>query len=345
MKYSDIEITKDELSKIIYFILMKFRGDPLHMQGTSSKRDFIGGYIERWVNKIAETAVFNDLLKGRGYEALPDYFVYGNDSEKNAPDILGLEKKGKIIPFTKYKNGKWITVDGMPRIEVKVFRKDQALVGVREPQMIDDYYVFVESNLESDYLTAIFENEIFSEKYFHQLKMPAELIESDIENQIIEPAKMFKNKQIGKLRLLGIYSKQEVKQNTVLCGKGVKPYYFSNAKNADVKRNDSDELQVGKDGLFTYEMEEGIYLPVLIKGAEGKTIKISKKNKGSVYFYSPSDVAINGMECKAGMIKIEYKKFDRSSSWDENIASKYVIENCAKDCTKELISFFDKVAK
>jgi hypothetical protein len=345
MRYPDIKITKEELSKIIYFILMKFKGDPLHLQGTSSKRDFIGGYIERWVNKVAETAIFKDLLKSKSYETIPDYFVYGNDSEKNAPDILGLEKNGKIIPFTKYKDGKWIAVDGMPRIEVKVFRKDQALVGVREPQMIDDYYVFVESDLEPDYLTAVFEDDIFSERYFDQLEMPSELIESDIENQIISHAKMSKNKEIGKLRLLGIYSREEVKQNTVLCGKGVKPYYFSSASNAEVKRTDSEELQVDKNGLFTYEMEEGVYLPVLIRGAEGEKIKISKKNKGSVYFYSPSDVAINGIECRAGMIKIEYKKFDRSSSWDENIASKYIVENNAKDCTEELISFFDKIAK
>jgi hypothetical protein len=245
MKYPDIEITKEELSRIIYFILMKFRGDPLHLQGTSAKRDLIGGYIERWVNKIAETIVFDDLLKDKEYKTLPDYFVYGNDSEKNAPDILALEKNnGSIIPFTKYKDGKWITVKGMPRIEIKVFRRDQALVGIREPQMIDDYYVFVESDLESDYLTAIFEEDVFSDKYFKQLEMPQVLIESDKGKQLLTPAKMLRNKKIGKLRLLGIYSKKEVKDNTVMCGKGIKPYYFSSATNVDIKRKDIDELSI-----------------------------------------------------------------------------------------------------
>lgn len=346
MKYPEIEITKEELSRIIYFILMKFRGDPLHMQGTSSKRDLIGGYIERWVNKIAETAIFDNLLKDKKYKALPDYFVYGNDSEKNAPDILALEKNdGSILPFSKYKDGKWVTVEGMPRIEVKVFRKDQSLIGVREPQMIDDYYVFVESELEPDYLTAIFEKDIFSEEYFNQLEMPEELIESDTGKQIIEHAEMKKGKKIGKLRLLGIYSKEEVKNNTVLCGKGISPYYFSNATNVDIKRTDIKELSISKKGILDYKLEGGIYLPTIINGLEGKKIKVSRENKGSVYFYSPSNISINGVKCGPGMIKIDFKKFDRSSSWDENIISKYIIENCANDCTAELISFFDSIVK
>ncbi len=346
MKYPEIEITKEELSRIIYFILMKFRGDPLHLQGTSAKRDLIGGYIERWVNKIAETAIFDDLLKNKKYKALPDYFVYGNDSEKNAPDILALEKSsGSIIPFTKCKDGKWVTAKGMPRIEVKVFRKDQALIGVREPQMIDDYYVFVESDLEPDYLTAIFEKDVFSDKYFKQLEMPQELIESDKEKQILIPAKMSKTKKIGKLRLLGIYTKKEVKDNTIMCGKGVKPYYFYNAINVDIKRTDIDELSIGRDGLLKYEVDGEIYLPIIVNGLEGKKINISRKNKGSIYFYSPVNVVANGFKCSSGMVKIEFKKFDRSSSWDENIASKYVIENHANDCTEELISFFDKITK
>ena len=108
---------------------MKFRGDPLHMQGTSAKRDLIGGYIERWFNKIAETVIFDDLLKGKNYQVVSDYYLYGNDSDKNAPDILGLKtSSGKNIPFSRYNNGTWTPVEGMPKVEVKVVRQDQALL-------------------------------------------------------------------------------------------------------------------------------------------------------------------------------------------------------------------------
>ena len=89
-KYTKVEITKDDLRKIVYFILMKFRGDPVHLQGTSAKRDLIGGYIERWFNKVAETIIFDKLLEKKNYDVVSDYFIYANDSEKNAPDILGL---------------------------------------------------------------------------------------------------------------------------------------------------------------------------------------------------------------------------------------------------------------
>ena len=74
--YEKIDITKDELLKIIYFILMKYESDPLHMQGTSSKRDLLGGFIERWMNKLAETAVFDHLLNDSPYEAVSDYLMY-----------------------------------------------------------------------------------------------------------------------------------------------------------------------------------------------------------------------------------------------------------------------------
>ena len=89
--YSELPITKDELKEIVYFILMKFRSDSLHLQGTSSKRDLVGGYIERWFNKLAEMKVFDHLLKDKSYDVVCDYFIYANDSDKNAPDILGLK--------------------------------------------------------------------------------------------------------------------------------------------------------------------------------------------------------------------------------------------------------------
>lgn len=143
---------------------MKYSSDSLHMQGTSSKRDLVGGFIERWLNKLAETAVFDNLLQDKPYKAIPDYFIYNNESEKNAPDILGIKDNKKTIPFVQYNDGRWETVDDSPRVEVKALRKDQYLLGIRQPQMIDDYYVFVESDLSPDYLTMIFEDEVFNEK-------------------------------------------------------------------------------------------------------------------------------------------------------------------------------------
>lgn len=344
MNYPEIEITKEDLRKIIYFILMKFEGDPLHRQGTSAKRDLIGGYIERWFNKIAETVIFDNLLKDKNYKVVSDYFIYSNDSEKNAPDILGLEDSEKTVPFVRYNNGTWKTVSGMPRVEVKVVRKDQALVSVREPQMIDDYYAFIESDLDNDYLTAIFEDEVFDEKYFNELVMSGEFIESDDDSQIINHVKVTPTNRIGTMRLIGIYTKQELRDNSILCGKDVSPYYFGNALNKSPKTRLNEKLDLDERGRFVYEYNSSyICLPVSIDNPSNAKITILKKNKGSVYLNSSEDISIGGIPLKGGDILVEFKRFDRSSKWDENILLKQTLEKYGIDSTGELINLFDEI--
>jgi len=349
-KHPEIPITKNDLRKIIYFILMKFRGDSLHRQGTSAKRDLIGGYIERWFNKIAESVIFDSLLRGKDYKVVPDYFVYGNDSDKNAPDILGLEtKEGKIIPFAKYNNGTWADMPDMPRVEVKVVRKDQTLLGVREPQMIDDYYAFIESDLEGDYLSAIFEDEVFQDKFFEELAMENDFIQSDEGNQLVQPIKQLKAEAIGTMRLIGIYTKAELLKNTVLCSRGVSPHYFAEVLNVETGRglgNTAEEyLGISENGLVKYESPSGkIYLPFSILGLKQDKVKILKKNIGSLYIESPDPLNINGFEVSPGIVKLVFKEFERSSGWSENVASKFVLENYSNDDTDHLVSKLDSIA-
>ncbi len=344
-KYPKIEITKDDLRKIIYFILMKFKGDPMHRQGTSAKRDLIGGYIERWFNKVAETVVFDDLLKGKNYRVVCDYFIYSNDSEKNAPDVLGLENK-EVVPFVKYNNGTWETVPGMPRIEVKVVKEDQSLVSVREPQMNDDYYAFIESDLNGDYLSAIFEDKVFDEHYFNELKMSSQFIKNDIGNQIIPHSKVFPTERIGTMRLIGIYAKSELKENSVLCGRGVSPYYLgrvlSKSPLGRVRLN--EKMILDKKGRFTYKYDDShICLPVDIENPKNGEITLIKKNKGSVYINSTEDIIVGGVSISRGDSVIEFKKFDRSSGWNENILLKQILEKYGEDSTDELVRLFDNI--
>lgn len=342
----EIEITKDELRKIIYFILMKFKGDPLHRQGTSAKRDLIGGYIERWFNKIAETVIFDKLLEDKDYKVVSDYFIYSNDSEKNAPDILGLQRNGITIPFVKYNNGTWKNVPNMPRIEVKVVRKDQALVSVREPQMIDDYYAFIESDLEGDYLSSVFDSEVFDDKYFEELKMSNEFIESDADNQIIPHTKVKPTERIGTMKLIGIYTKDELRENSVLCGRDTSPYYFGDATNksptSKIKLN--QKLLLDKKGRFVYKYNDSYTcLPVAFDNPKNAEITVLKNNKGSIYLNSSDAISIGGVLLNKGDILVDFKKFERSSKWDENILLKQTLEKYGKDSTKELIKEFDLI--
>lgn len=347
--YRKIPINKDDLKQIIYFVLMKFKGDPAHLQGTSTKRDLIGGYIERWFNKIAEPFIFDELLKDKNYKVVPDYFIYKGDSEKNAPDILGLQMESeKTAVFAQYNNGTWVAKPDMPKIEVKVFRKDQALLGVRETQMDNSYFVFVESDLSDDYLTAIFEGAVFDEKYFRELEMSEDFIQSDSDNQIVPHSKIGKADSIGTIRLIGTYTKEELRNNTTLCARGISPYYFFEAVNVENIRgmsSEEDYLEVGEDGLIKYTIsDDTVYLPFSSKGLEGSRLKVLKRNKGSVYVEIDEELEICGFNLKMGLAKIAFKKFDRTSGWDENIALKYIVENYAHDCTDEMVSKFDEIA-
>ena len=325
---------------------MKFKGDSLHRQGTSSKRDLIGGYIERWFNKAAETIIFNQLLENKKYRVISDYFIYNNESEKNAPDILGLKKDNEIIPFSLYDNGSWARAGDMPKIEVKVVRKDQMLLGVREPQMHDDYYAFIESDLEGDYLTAIFEDSVFDDKYFMDLKMSEKFIKKDTNNQIIPQEKVKKTNRIGSMRLIGIYKKDELKKHSTLCGKKISPYYFGGAENKESRSpNCNEELKLDDRKRFVYRFDDSyIALPISIENPNNTPIMIKKKNKGSVYIHASSGLNINGVDVGKGDIVINYKRFDRSSNWEENIVSKHILELYGNDATKDLISLFDEIA-
>jgi hypothetical protein len=342
-KYPKIEITREELIRTIYFILMKYNIDSLHLQGTSSKRDLIGGFIERWLNKLAETAVFDNLLLTKPYEAVPDYFLYNNESDKNAPDILGIKDKNKIIAFSQYNNGTWERVGNRPRIEVKAWRKDQYLLGVREPQMIDDYYVFVESDLSPDYLTSIFEEDVFDKKNLELLRANYFFIKSDKNKSIIFHSEPKKAETIGSFRLMGTYTKEQVVKNTVLCCSGISPMYPKKIKNVQrvVRANENEKLCINNNKLV-YDLNEKIYLPIAIEGDSQKA-RIVKKNKGSLYLKTEVPLVINRTNLSPGFIKIEYVEFSRSSSWNENIATKIVFEMFAEDSTQEMLEIFDKI--
>ncbi len=344
-KYPKIEVTKEELIRTIYFILMKYNSDSLHLQGTSSKRDLIGGFIERWLNKLAETVVFDVLFKDKPYSVIPDYFLYNNSSEKNAPDVIGIKDKRRIIPFVQYNDGKWETIKKRPRVEVKVFRKGQYLMGVRQPQMIDDFYVFVESDLSPDYLTTIFDKEVFNPKNLDLLKINPIFIKSDKNSNIINPEEPHPAKTIGSFRLIGTYTKNQILEHTISCKPKVSPWYVKSVSNVNkvVRAGKSKPIRV-ENKKFTYNFRDSKFLPIAIEG-NLKEVTIIKQNKGSFYLKTPRSISINGKKVSPGYVRVELSEFKRSSSWNENLAIKNSFEIFAKDSTNKMIKEFDKFYK
>ncbi|MFW6016765.1 MAG: hypothetical protein ACOCRK_10035 [bacterium] len=225
----EIAIDIDDFKKIKYFIISKFEYDALHIQGTSSKSDLLGGFIDRWINKISESIIFNKLLlRGKNYKAVIDYFIYTNDAEKNAPDVLGLKKsQGEIIKFADFHENTWRKRVEMPYIEVKTFRENQKLCSIRDSQMKDDhFYIIVKSKFNPNYLKCLFDEDCFNQIILQELLMEEEFINSNSQNILKQLNSVEKETEVGSIRLIGVYKGVDLKEYSALCPSGESPIYL-----------------------------------------------------------------------------------------------------------------------
>lgn len=340
-----VEITKHDLYKAVYFVLMKFNADKYHMQGTSAKSDLLGGYIDRWFNKAAETLIFNKLLQDKDYNVSSDYFLYGNNTDKNAPDILGLEGKNGVIPFVQYNDGSWERIGERPRIEIKVFRNSQSLFSIRDSQLINDYYAIIQSDLEPGYLSTLFDETLYNEEFYNELRVNKIYIKSDAQNSLIKPFKIEKPGKIGSLKLIGIYTDDIIKDISLSYKAKENPYYLGFVENVTrpTGKPSDDCLTIDITGKTYYKYAGIKYLPFFIHGYDGYSLNILATNKTTLYIEAPRNLTIDGMSVEKGVAKLSFKQFDRSSKWNEYISTLSFIENYATDSTKELVSIFDKL--
>ena len=155
----DVKLEEDILLKNLYWTVNKFRLDPDHKQQNSSREDLIGGFFDRWISRIPEYLIFDELLPEK-YSPVVDNFIYTDKKSKNAPDIIGLKNKdGTYFPFAKFNNTRWELLPDAPFIEMKVFREDQNLITIPSSQFdLEKYYAIVESYVPEDYLISIFVN-------------------------------------------------------------------------------------------------------------------------------------------------------------------------------------------
>lgn len=337
------ELTQEDLYKALYFILMKFNADSYHMQGTSSKSDLLGGYIDRWFNKAAEALIFNKLLEDRNYKVSSDYFLYGNDTDKNAPDILGIENPSKVVPFVQFNDGNWERIEKRPRIEIKVFRNTQSLFSIRDSQLINDYYAIIQSDLEPGYLSTVFEDSLFNKLYLDSLKVNDIYVKSDVNNSLIRPFEIKKPTKIGNLRLVGIYTDDVIRDISLSYAEKENPYYLGSVENvtrATGKKIDNI-LTIDITGIVKYTYEGNKYLPFYVHNYDGYSLDVLAANKTSLYIQAPKPMLIDGNSVDAGIVKISFKNFDRSSKWTEYISTLSFIENYASDSTSELLETFD----
>lgn len=292
------------LKKYCLWIIFKYLEDSFHQQQNSSRGDLIGGFFDRWINKIPENLIFKKLLKKYGiddkYAVVNDNFFYSNESAKNAPDILGLiDKDGEVYKFATFKQNKWETDLNAPFIEMKTFRSTQKLITVPFTQYKKDrYFVFVESHIDELYLLNLFEEEFFkNENYFSFFIDDSFVSQNDyniLKNPkvVMDKEKLRKycsatdsNEDIGYYELLGIFTKDFLDDYSVVVGKNCdernqcsseKPRYLDSVKEFDYE----DALSVSSGEFFYYYKK--LAIPVFMSIDEDSNVHIIYKDELSI---------------------------------------------------------------
>lgn len=342
-----VDFTKKDLKKITYWIVSKFQVDEYHHNFSGGKRDLIGAFIDRWINRAPEFLIFNKLLEDKNYSVVTDTFLYAQDTNKNSPDVIGLkDKKDNLYKFSVFNDGSWNQVESMPFIEMKTFREDQKIVTIPESQFYDDnYYAIVESHIFDNYLIALFKNSFFDNEYYDLLKMDDSFIENDGNNLLIRPNKLEKLDNLGYFVLLGVFKGFNIKKSAIVVNKGDKPSYLVKVEEMNKlpqKRFLIDEVIYLENGL--YKSYNGNFIaPFNVTIDENSTIRLLAELKSYVFIEVNGSACINNVHVKDGYYKLHLKDFDKRSKDSEIFVTKQTLLSTCDDETEDLINIFDGI--
>lgn len=364
MQKVEFKVTNEMISKGAYWILMKFNADKFHRGLDSAKRDKFGGYLERWLNKIFEKPFFDTFLKqyNKKYSVIYDDLIYKDHKLKTAPDVLGLKINNKLIQFGKYRN-EWDHYNGMPKIEIKSFRKDQNIATTNATQ-VADYYVFLEIDLDDDYLKTIFNNNFFDNKNYEEIVKNWQSLESLFEDssnvfkEINKPENILENFNVKLLSIithdewvkLSKVAKGAVKVSNTIKEQAEKILYFKKIEKNNppihwrAKKNPMGEKNL-QDLVLNNDMPK--YLMPIFQNDEGENLSnglianITGSSNSTIYFLINKNFKVNGEKYEKGNYKMSFVSFDRSASFDEYCALKdsvYFYDNREK-----LLENFDSI--
>ena len=347
-----VEIKKNDILKAIYFITaITQKQQGTSMQGAlSSKGDLMGGIFDRWINTVPEGILFNniilpDISDGKDVEIITDFYLYDPKTAGIAPDVIGIKVDDRIIPFVLF-NERWETVNNMPQIEVKTYKKPQKMVSLRNQNYDDKYLVMAESEFRIDYLLPFFSNDIFDDEIYERLHMnDTAFIVSNTENRIHQTDQVdVSNDSIGAVTLLKITNARAYMDNSTFCEGNVSVQYLTEIEQ---KRNSprgellntpiSHYCEITDCGLYRFNGNwyEGVTeqnVPYYTKRTRGgnieflyrtldisieniQAIKVLKKSMSSMYIQTEGNASINGFPLDENSIyKIDFQLLDRSSN-------------------------------
>lgn len=358
-------VSKEMIAKGAYWILMKFNADKFHRALDSAKRDKFGGYLERWLNKVFEKPFFDNFLSeyDKKYSVIYDDLIYKDHKLKTAPDVLGLKINEKIIPFGKYKD-RWEQFPKMPKIEIKSFRKDHYVATTNATQTAD-YYIFLETDLDDDYLKSIFSTDFYDEKNFKEIlenwKDLEQLFEdnSNVLMEIDKPVKELNNFSVELLSImthkdwveLSKIAKGAVKESNRIKEQPEKPLYFKSIERNDNPSHHSRKNPLGKNNLLNFSFDNNTikYLMPVFESVDANNTKnglianFTGSSKSTIYFEIDRHFKLNGEIFDPGKYKMTFVIFDRSAGFNEHCALKNSVKHF--DSRGILLENFDKILK
>ena len=240
-----------------------------------------------------------------------------------------------------------------PFIEMKTFRSDQSLVTIPCTQFSDNhYFVIVESHLEDDYLSSIFDDELFeNEEYYNFVisQTEDELIISNNDGIIKKPDKLTKTHELGYYELIGIYKGINMKQFYQIVKKGDKPLYYYGEidppSRFQRKRKIIPPIKLNS-GLYYFDNDDK-NIPIHINISDGAELKIFHKISTALDVEVKGHVEVDGNKLKEGMRRLKFKEFEKNGKEEEVAMTKSILKcyNESISATEELISEFDNIVK
>lgn len=353
-----INILATDVYRQLYFICAKSQNS---MYGLNGKSDFIGGIIDRWINTIGETLIFDNYLFPKynlKYKVINDFYLYDPKIAGICPDLIGVKIETKDIPFIKFSD-KWLMLDNAPKIEVKTFKTNQYLVSLRNQGYDDSFLLLLNMQLKNDYLVSFFNQTIFSDEIYKSLKMKDSIfnINTSIES-VTQVSQILTDNNIGEIELLKLTKVNNFIENSELLRASICPVFIKNIiKVRPIKKPKIIiplESLVKKSNNFYKFNKKGYQLTksknkhlLMWSVTNIKYINVLKINKSNLYICSDKISIINGINLEANTTyKIDLGTLERQNSKsDEYFLHKsivYELENHEVDFTDNIRSFIDE---
>lgn len=366
MNEVEVKIDINDVKKAIYFIanLTQMQGDRPMQGALTSKADYMGGILDRWINIIPESVLFNKIIlpevfKNEDVEVITDYYDYNPKIAGIAPDVIGIKYKNKPIPFVRFDNH-WVIEENKPQIEVKTFKKNQYMVSLRNQGYDNKYLVMAETNFRVDYLIPIINESLFSNDIFLDLHMNDNIfIISNDDDIIAQPHRIeLSDKSLGTVKLLIVTTAEEFMKKAVKCEGRVSIEYIKSCEEYTGNRmpeessSNLNDFCILKNGLYYFNSKwydnvdaDGITYKNGKKirttgfyASSPKDMDILKINKNNFYVKIKNDcIWQNEKLLKNHIYKISFDILDRGS----NDGEEYFM---SKNDINRLNNFIDKLA-